>query len=109
MSTILYEDPDSAQDSEIIAALNEKVENDPSYMLPEGYQKVIERSQIYSYELSPALLSAVGMAKAVSVELLDEIISETFDFHFLEPTITYDETIKVKQILRKPKVEEGKA
>ena len=55
------------------------------------------------------MLSAVGMAKAVSAELLDEIISETFDFHFLEPMISYDETIKVKQILRKPKVEEGKA
>jgi len=51
LSTILYEDPDAAQDSEIIAALNEKVENDPDYILPEGYQKVREKSQIYSYEL----------------------------------------------------------
>ncbi len=65
-------------------------------MLPEGYQKVKQRSQIYSYELPPELLQAVGMAKAVSVELLDEIISEMFNFHFLEPMITYDETIKVK-------------
>ena len=65
-------------------------------MLPEGYQKVKEKSQIYSYELPPELLRAVGMAKAVSVEFLDELIFEMFDFHFLEPMITYDETIKVK-------------
>jgi len=36
------------------------------------------------------------MAKAVSAELLDEIVAELFDFHFLEPIISYDETIKVK-------------
>ena len=49
------------------------------------------------------------MAKAVSVELLDEIFADVFDFHIIEPFISYEEQITVKQYLRKPKIEEGKA
>ena len=31
------------------------------------------------------------MAKAVSVELLDEIFADVFDFHIIEPFISFEE------------------
>jgi hypothetical protein len=49
MNVLLYEDADSG--SELIEALNARVVQDPSYVLPEGFQKVKEQNQVFSYEV----------------------------------------------------------
>lgn len=38
------------------------------------------------------------------VPILDDLINELFDFHILEPFVSYTETVRVKAILQKPKV-----
>lgn len=45
MSTILYEDPDGnpvGRDKELIASLTDKLETEPDYPLPEGFNKIKE-------------------------------------------------------------------
>ena len=50
-STALYEDPDQVgmQDRELIKALDKKINDDPSYPVPEGFTKVLEKTPIYHY------------------------------------------------------------
>jgi hypothetical protein len=38
----------------------------------------------------------IGEAKAVCVELVDELLSKLFDFHVLEPIVTMEEKFRVK-------------
>ena len=47
MNVLLYEEVDSG--SELIEALNARVVQDPSYVLPEGFQKVKEQNQVFNY------------------------------------------------------------
>ncbi len=58
MSTVLYEDPDAGgmADKDLIKALNEKLEDDPSYPIPEGFMKQVERTAIYNYRLPEVLV-----------------------------------------------------
>ena len=44
-NTVLFDDPDSAyfNESEVIREFNKKLEQDPGYILPEGYKKVTDR------------------------------------------------------------------
>lgn len=45
MSLALFDDPDSTYvgEKEIIKNLNEKLEKDPNYILPEAYKKIYEK------------------------------------------------------------------
>jgi len=50
-NTILYEDPEATAitDVELVKALNEKISEDPDYPVPEGFQKKVEKTLIYTY------------------------------------------------------------
>lgn len=100
-STILFEDPDATSigDSTLLNALNKKIKEDPNYPIPEGYKKVKEKDIIYDYKLPDYI--PIDPAKKFCMELLDDLINKQFEFHFLEPIITYKETLKVKPIIRK--------
>ena len=52
-STALYEDPDASSfaDRELIQALEQKVNADPTYPLPEGYKKQQEKIPKYAYKV----------------------------------------------------------
>lgn len=52
-STALYEDPDQSgfADKELVAALDKKLQEDPSYPVPEGFRKVTEKVPIYEYRI----------------------------------------------------------
>jgi hypothetical protein len=43
------------------------------------------------------------------LEVLDELMSNALDFHFLEPFVFYEDSIRVKEVLSKPKLKQGKA
>ena len=50
-STLLYEDPDASSlgDKKILEELNKRIIINPSYPLPEGYTKVVEKDFNYEY------------------------------------------------------------
>jgi len=43
----------------------------------------------------------IGESKTVCVELVDELISKLFDFHFLEPLVTMQEQYRVKPTMQR--------
>lgn len=109
-STVLFEDPDitSIGDRDLIKALNEKLANDPTYPIPEGYFKQTERIPLYSYVLPESVREQLPESKSDSIEILDEILNSLFGIHFLEPTVVYEEKLKVRPVVRnmfKPQAE----
>ena len=52
-STVIYEDLDVSAfaDRELLHALDEKVNKDPSYPIPEGFRKVQGKVPVYRYEV----------------------------------------------------------
>lgn len=109
-STVLYEDPDaiSVGDKDLVKALNEKLKFDPTYPIPEGFFKQIEKSPIYDYRMPDSAVEIVEQSQIVAVELLDELLNKTFGFHFLEPIVSFEERTKVKPLVRnlyKPQAE----
>lgn len=100
-STILFEDPDATTvgDATLLNALNKKIKEDPNYPLPEDYKKVKEKEMIYDYKLPDYI--PISENKKFAMELLDDLIFDKFQFHFLEPIISYKETVKVKPIIRR--------
>lgn len=52
-STALYEDPDQTgtADRELLHALNAKLAVDPTYPIPQGFRKQVEKTPIYKYNV----------------------------------------------------------
>lgn len=100
-STILFDDPDATSigDATLLNALNKKIKEDPNYPIPEDYKKVKEREIIYEHKLPDYI--PIPENKRFCMELLDDLIFKNFQFHFLEPIISYKETLKVKPVIRK--------
>jgi hypothetical protein len=46
----------------------------------------------------------MGQSRVISLQLVDGLLHELFGFHFLEPINSYEESIKVKQVLQKPNI-----
>ena len=102
MSTLLYEDPDAVvamkqKDKDMLKQLNEIVKEQPDYAMPHGYLKVKEKVPLMSHKVPEAAIPVIGEAKTVCVELVDELVSNLFDFHVLEPIITMQEQFRVKK------------
>jgi hypothetical protein len=100
-STILFDDPDATSigDATLLKALNKKVKEDPNYPVPEDYKKVKEREINYDYRIPDYI--PMQNKKKMCLEILDSLIFKNFDFHFLEPIISYNETLKVKPVILK--------
>ena len=51
---MLYEDPDATDlaTRDLLRALNEKVNQDNTYPIPEGFFKQVEKTPIYEYRVS---------------------------------------------------------
>lgn len=50
--------------------------------IPEGYYKVYEREMLFDYSLPEYL--PIKESKRVSLETLDDLLSDIFGIHFLE-------------------------
>lgn len=72
-STLLYEDPDATTlgDRKVIDELNRRIKVNPSYSLPEGYSKVIERDFNYEYTLPKYYNITEG--QRVAIHILDDL------------------------------------
>jgi hypothetical protein len=82
-------------DTDLIQELNRRLEINPNTIVPEGYSKIVEKEVIYHYKL-PRYFN-VPKSNQIAVELLDEIISNQFGFHFLEPISDTKVSYKVKK------------
>jgi hypothetical protein len=68
---------------------------DPQMEIPEGFYKVYEREMLFDYTLPDYL--PIKESKKISIELLDEIVSDIFGIHFLEARGHATVVPKVKQ------------
>ena len=84
----------------MLKEMNRRVRDNPDYILPEGYYKVAEKEQIFTYQIPPYLQFKESLK--VSIEVLDDLINQALGFHFLEALVTYETSYKVK-----PRIKHG--
>lgn len=74
---MLYEDPDasSAADAKLIKALNDKLRVDPTYPIPEGYSKQMEKTPIYDFVVPKPLAAQMKESKVIVLEVLDQLLN----------------------------------
>jgi hypothetical protein len=97
----LYENPENHEDSELVKAVNEKLVTDPNYPIPEGYLKIKEKTAVYEYTLPRQCEDIMGNGAFHATQILDELVNELFGIHFIEPTVTYVDTLKLKKAIQK--------
>jgi hypothetical protein len=81
---------------QVCLELNKRLADDPSYPIPEGYSKGIEKIPIYDYSLPESIAQILPESKAVSIETLDGIFHDIFNFHIIEPLVTIEERPRVR-------------
>ena len=81
--------------------LNETVKTQPDYPMPDGFLKVKEKVPVYNYKVPDSAKLYLGEGKTVCVEIVDELLSKLFDFHFLEPLVTMQEQYRVKPSMQR--------
>jgi hypothetical protein len=85
-------------DNNMIIELNKRLAKDPSYQLPEGYQKVTEK-EIENRYVIPAYFP-ISESKRVAIETLDHLLHLALGIHLLEPMSELKETLKARPLLK---------
>ena len=86
--TTMFDEPEIAyfNEEEVIKEFNRKLEEDPNFILPEGYKKITEKQISFKAEYSENVRQNLGEAYLDVMQVLDEILSEsTLKIHLLEP------------------------
>jgi hypothetical protein len=83
-----------------VKRLNEILVQDPEAPMPEGYKKVLERDLNLEFKIPQEL--DVSESRRIVIELLDGILFNRFQFHFLEPLVNYPTFFRAKGVLLKP-------
>ena len=73
--------PEDPEEQDMLLLLNQKVAENPSYPVPDGYRKVQELVIEDSYQIPEAL--GIHEAEKISMELLDEVVSSALGIHIL--------------------------
>ena len=75
---MLYEDPDTTTigDSELMKEVNKRLKENPDYPIPENFYKVVEKDQIFKYEVPEFVEIDEGLK--VCIEVLDQFFFDTF-------------------------------
>lgn len=87
--TALFDEPEAAyfNESEVIREFTSRLEQDPNFILPEGYKKVTEKV----YKLTPKFSdknTKIKQSFKDVYEILDEILYESeLRFHIVEPLV----------------------
>ena len=86
-STILFDDPEATivADSEVLKEFNRQLEQDPEYVLPEGYKKVPDIRVKFEYKLVKGLGEVIEESFRDCYEILNEVINEKLGFWLYEP------------------------
>lgn len=80
----MFEENDHLQSAkpEELKDLNEKLKENPDYILPEGYKKQTNKKLAFEYKVH---LHSFDSSYADVCEVLDQILNEQLGFHILEP------------------------
>ena len=91
-NTAIYEDPDTSNftDKELIGALEEKCNDDPNFIVPEGFRKILEKQPCFKFEVPQMAKEILGETKSIATEIMDEIVFSAIGTHFLEPLISLE-------------------
>lgn len=86
-STILFDDPEATivADSSVLKEFNRKLEEDPEYLLPDGYKKVPDIRVKFEYKLCDSLSPALPESFRLCYEVLNDVFNEKLGFWLYEP------------------------
>jgi hypothetical protein len=79
--------------------LTEKINQDPTYPLPEGFTKSKETKPVMSYEIPASTIKVLGEAKAISILVIDDLCNKLFGVHVVTPKIRLEEKFKIKRTI----------
>ncbi len=68
--------------------MNRRVNENPDFIIPEGFYKVTEKEQIFNYHIPQQF--DIPEEKKIAIEVLDQIVFEAVGVHFLEALVTYE-------------------
>jgi hypothetical protein len=78
------------EDKDLVNELNRMFKANPSFILPEGFRKVNEKTPAFYYHIRPSLEKYIPESKRIALEILDEILStKPLGVHILESTVNY--------------------
>lgn len=103
--THLYDNPyaTSLADTEVLQQLTNLIQNDPNFIVPEGYKKIEQRKLADCYVLREN--AGITEDHKICLELLDEILFNSIGIHAIEP-LTGEYTIpRVVPVINKPKLD----
>jgi hypothetical protein len=66
-------------------ALEEQVNKDKDFQVPEGFKRVVEKVPIYSFNVPACAAAVLKESQVVATEMMDQILFEAVGVHFLEP------------------------
>jgi hypothetical protein len=67
--------------------------------VPEGFLKVVEKTPVYEYKVPLQIAKNIPESRVICLEVLDSILNDVCDFHFLEPLVSFKDVLKVKPML----------
>ncbi len=70
----------------MIREFNKKLEQDPGYILPEGYKKVTDKNMIFEAKIRPKAAQGLPQSYLECSEVLDDLVFSILGFHTLELT-----------------------
>lgn len=92
----LFSDPEYAgyDDADVIHYLNGELAKDPEYEVPETFEKCKRKEVTYFFELPECL--AIPERWRICYEIMDDLISDQFEIHIMEPYPDSEEITYVK-------------
>lgn len=80
--------------TQLLKDLTHEVNADPNFVLPEGFVRV--RADKIKEEYEPDKKKYPRESEQVAIKVLDELVTELFDIHIVEPVIKYEKFFIVK-------------
>ena len=79
--------------------------------MPEGYRKVTEKTPVYNYVIPECARIVMeehnGDQQVFCTELMDEILFDALEIHFLEPQVSFDIKTKIKPAISNQKKQDN--
>ncbi len=98
MNEQIFEDPSNIffNETQAVMQLNRKLHNNPDYILPEGYKKIVDKKIIFQYGI---YLEAMSPTYKVVFETLDDILFKALDIHIVQPFTKVEKVTKARPSL----------
>lgn len=86
----------------MVEQLNKRIKQGQHPPIPEGYVKIKEKMPVYDYKVPEEYHQVEkGTEKAICISVIDQMLSDAFGIHILEPTVTFKEVELIRPNLTK--------